>query len=226
MKNYYFEKLSAQCLKRCYEIAPPRVKQYLEAEIQFVLDHINPFDRVLELGCGYGRVIQQLNINTKRVIGIDTSRDSLDLAKAYLMDLSSVEFFQMNAINLGFQDQSFDIVIAIQNAISAFNVDQNDLIRESLRVTRDRGKVLFSSYSDKFWNNRLAWFELQAQKGLLGEIDWNETRDGIIVCKDGFKATTVRPTDFTNLAAKFNVEISIKEVDDSSMFCIMTPQRP
>jgi len=226
MKNYYSEKLSAQCLKRCYEIAPPRVKQYLEAEIQFVLDHINPFDRVLELGCGYGRVIQQLNINTKMVIGIDTSRASLDLAKAYLMDLSSVEFFQMNAINLGFQDQSFDIVIAIQNAISAFNVDQNNLIRESLRVTRDRGKVLFSSYSDKFWNNRLAWFEFQAQKGLLGEIDWNETRDGIIVCKDGFKATTVRATDFTNLAAKFNVEISIKEVDDSSMFCIMTPQRP
>jgi len=226
MKNYYSEKLSAQCLKRCYEIAPPRVKQYLEAEIQFVLDHINPFDRVLELGCGYGRVIQQLNINTKMVIGIDTSRASLDLAKAYLMDLSSVEFFQMNAINLGFQDQSFDIVIAIQNAISAFNVDQNNLIRESLRVTRDRGKVLFSSYSDKFWNNRLAWFEFQAQKGLLGEIDWNETRDGIIVCKDGFKATTVRPADFTNLAAKFNVEISIKEVDDSSMFCIMTPQRP
>jgi len=38
MQAYYSQKLSADHLRRCYEIAPLRVKRYLEAEIEFVLD--------------------------------------------------------------------------------------------------------------------------------------------------------------------------------------------
>jgi hypothetical protein len=47
--------LSGVRLQRCYKIAPPRVQQYLEAEVAFVLSHLHPGDEVLELGCGYGR---------------------------------------------------------------------------------------------------------------------------------------------------------------------------
>lgn len=32
---YYSQKLSAEKLRLCYEIAPQRVKQYLESEIAF-----------------------------------------------------------------------------------------------------------------------------------------------------------------------------------------------
>jgi hypothetical protein len=52
MNNYYSEKLAAEHLKKCYDIAPPRVQQYLEAEIQYVLSHIKTHDLVIELGCG------------------------------------------------------------------------------------------------------------------------------------------------------------------------------
>ena len=52
MKEYYSEKLSANKLKRCYDIATPRIKQYLKAEIDFVLEQIHPSDKVIELGCG------------------------------------------------------------------------------------------------------------------------------------------------------------------------------
>ena len=55
------------------------------------------------------------------------------------------------------------------------------------------GTVYFSSYSAKFWNWRLKWFEEQADKGLLGEIDYDRTKDGVIICKDGFKAITHSP---------------------------------
>ncbi|MHA2271281.1 MAG: class I SAM-dependent methyltransferase [Candidatus Hodarchaeales archaeon] len=224
MTSYYSAKLSAQRLKRCYEIAPPRVKQYLEAEVQFVLDQLSPSYKVLELGCGYGRVLQKLASKAKTVSGIDTSVVSLEFAKAFLANQSSVDFFLMNAGSLGFQDQCFDVVVAIQNGISAFKVDPHQLVQESLRVTRNGGKVLFSSYSDKFWDDRLEWFELQAQEGLLGEIDWDKTRDGTIVCKDGFKATTVSSTDFALLAAKLNLQALIEEVDESSIFCTIMKQ--
>ncbi|MHA2231478.1 MAG: class I SAM-dependent methyltransferase, partial [Candidatus Hodarchaeales archaeon] len=73
-----------------------------------------------------------------------------------------------------------------------------------------------------FWDERLEWFELQAKEGLLGEIDWDETRNGTIVCKDGFRATTVSPADFTLLAADLHVQAAIEEVDNSSIFCTIT----
>jgi 2-polyprenyl-6-hydroxyphenyl methylase/3-demethylubiquinone-9 3-methyltransferase len=65
MISYYSQKLSAERLRLCYEIAPPRVKRYLEAEIEFVMSKIKPSDRVLGMGCGYGRVLQRLMTKAK-----------------------------------------------------------------------------------------------------------------------------------------------------------------
>lgn len=47
LESYYMDKLSEKQLEQCYEIAPSRVKQYLEAEIQHVLDKVHPSDTVL-----------------------------------------------------------------------------------------------------------------------------------------------------------------------------------
>lgn len=132
--SYYSQKLSGERLKLCYSIAPPRVKQYLEAEVDFVLTKIKPSDKVLELGCGYGR-------------------------------------------------------------------------------------VLLSSYAERFWEDRLAWFLLQAEHGLIGEIDEENTGEGLIVCKDGFKAKTVTAQEFRILASELGLVPIVTEVDGSSLFC-------
>ncbi len=149
MSDYYSNKLSAGRLRLCYDLAPPRVKQYLNAEIDFILEKIKPNDNVLELGCGYGRV----------------------------------------------------------------------LINEALRVTKPGGKVIFSSYSEKFWNDRLNWFHIQSEHGLIGEIDYSSTGNGVIVCKDGFRATTFSKEDFNILVAGLKKDYKITEVDNSSIFC-------
>lgn len=219
MKDYYSKKLCAERLRRVYELAPPRVRQYLEAEIQFVLGHIRPNAFVLELGCGYGRVLEVLNTKTDRLIGIDTSHDSLLMVRDWVNDSYSPSLLTMNAVELGFRDKCFDLVACIQNGISAFKVNQEQLIRETLRVIRPGGSALFSSYSEQFWHERLTWFRIQAENGLLGEIDENATKNGVIVCKDGFRATTIGPDDFRFLASKIGAPYTITEVDNSSIFC-------
>ena len=216
--NYYLNQLSAERLQQCYDIAPPRVKQYLDAEIQHVMNKISPSDVVLELGCGYGRVLEKLAYRAKRVVGIDTSRSNLMFAKKRLGRIANCYLFQMNAVALGFLDRSFDVVICIQNGISAFKVNPQNLIRESVRVARAGGNVLFSSYSEKFWKDRLEWFQLQADAGLIGEIDWSATREGVIVCRDGFRATTFGQAEFLSLTSQFHAELKTEEVDDSSLF--------
>jgi len=219
MSDYYSKKLSSDRLKRCYDIAPPRTKQYLSAEIEYVLNNISKSDSVLELGCGYGRVLEQLIQNSSIVIGIDISLDSLILAKQYISLNPKLQSIQANAIHLPFSDESFDKVICIQNGISAFKVDPVELIQESIRVTKVGGVCLFSSYSEKFWTYRVTWFQLQADAGLIGEIDRSQTVDGVIVCKDGFKATTFTSNDFQNIIDHLGVDATMFEVDESSIFC-------
>jgi len=225
MGNYYGEKLAGERLRQCYEVAPPRVKRYLEAEIQFVLSQLRPTDAVLELGCGYGRVALRLAESAKRVVGIDTSSESLDLARRIAGPGSRWKFLEMNALELAFPVGEFDAVVCVQNGICAFGVDQAQLICEALRVTRPKGRLLFSTYSEEFWPHRLAWFEAQAEAGLVGEIDYDATGDGVIVCKDGFRVDALTPKALRSLCASLGLSSRITEVDDSCVFCeVMVPE--
>ena len=80
MTDYYTEYLNANKLKQCYEIAPERVKQYLESEISFVVNKCKSSDALLDLGCGYGRVAFRLEEKVNRLVGIDNSKDNIQLA--------------------------------------------------------------------------------------------------------------------------------------------------
>ncbi len=220
-REYYKEKLSAERLKKCYDIAPPRVMQYFREEIKYVKHWIDNNDIVLELGCGYGRILPDISLKAEFVIGIDNSKLSLKYGIETIGLSENISLNTADALYLPFKDEIFDKVICIQNGISAFQVDPVQLIDESIRVVKTGGTVLFSTYSEKFWKHRLEWFELQANEGLLGEIDHERTGDGEIVCKDGFKARTFAERDFLNLIKKFKAEVEITEVDNSSLFCVI-----
>ena len=220
--EYYSEKLSANRLKKCYDIASPRIQQYLDAEIKYVQSFLKKDYSVLELGCGYGRVLKQIAGYSKVIYGIDTSIESLELAREYLKDYHNVKLMQMNAGNLKFEEGKFDLVFAIQNGISAFKVNPIKLVNECLKVTKKGGKILFSSYSEKIWDARLEWFKQQASEGLLGEIDLEKTGKGAIVCKDGFVATTYSRSDFLDLSRKIERKCYFEEIDNSSLFWVIT----
>jgi SAM-dependent methyltransferase len=224
MGDYYRQKLSAERLKRCYELAPPRIQQYLEAELDYVLERIHSCDSVLELGCGFGRILPPLAQKAGLVIGIDTSFPSLLLGQERVRSIPNCHLLKMNALRLAFRDRVFDRVICVQNGISAFHVPQQDLILESIRVTKPGCTILFSTYSKRFWDHRLQWFQLQSDAGLVGTINFQKTRDGVIVCEDGFTATTVSPAQFLSLTAELDVDTQITEVDESSLFCEIVPR--
>ncbi|MEJ2052179.1 MAG: class I SAM-dependent methyltransferase [Calditrichota bacterium] len=151
--------------------------------------------------------------------GIDISYANIHYASEDYLSGYSCHLITMDALSLGFHRQTFDLVYCVQNGISAFGVDPAALISEAIRITRSGGKVLFSSYSEKFWEERLQWFSLQSAEGLLGEIDNHRTGNGVIVCKDGFRATTYNRKDFEKLAGKSGQKFEIYEVDDSAVFC-------
>lgn len=216
--GYYSEKLAGARLRRCYEIAPSRVRRYLDSEVRQVVSRISPEDTVLELGCGYGRAAFELAKAARRFIGIDTASENLELARELTDPESNCEFIEMDATRMSFPDDEFDLVACIQNGICAFNVDPVMLVREATRVTKPGCTVIFSSYTESFWPHRLEWFELQAKEGLLGEIDYEKTGNGVIVCRDGFRAGAMCEDEFRAICRKLAVEPEITEVDGSSIF--------
>jgi SAM-dependent methyltransferase len=220
--SYYREKLSGQRLRRCYEVASPRVLRYLEAETGCLLDGLKPGDSVLELGCGYGRVTSRIASKCRFTVGIDNAPANIGLAVELQGNRSGCSYLCMDALHTGFADASFDSVVCIQNGICAFGVDRTALLREALRITRPGGAIILSTYSDRFWPHRLAWFEAQAAGGLLGSLDYGGCRDGVIACTDGFRSGRLTPGEFRMLSDGLGVEAEITEVDDSSVFCRMT----
>ena len=155
-------------------------------------------------------------------MGIDTSYGSLLYGKHNVDESTPTQLVQMDAGMTALRNDSFDVVICIQNGISAFKVDPTSLVEESLRIAIPRGKCLFSTYSDRIWEERLHWFELQAKEKLLGEIDRDKTKRGTIVCKDGFVSTTFEEADFHSIAQELGVSCETMEVDSSSLFGIFS----
>jgi len=129
-----------------------------------------------------------------------------------------------DAVDLCFEGSVFDTVVCVQNGVCAFRVDRRKLFREAFRVTKAGGKLYFSTYSDKFWDYRLKWFEAQAEEGLLGEIDYGLTGNGTIVCRDGFSSGRMLPDELFSLCEGLPAKAHIFEVDESSVFLEATKE--
>ena len=97
--GYYDDKLSAERLKRVYDIATPGVRRYLDAEVEHVLEFVRPGDTVLETGCGYGRILPVIAAGAASVVGIDTSWASLELARGTLADARNVRLAAADALS-------------------------------------------------------------------------------------------------------------------------------
>ena len=97
-------------------------------------------------------------------------------------------------------------------------------VSQAVRLLSPGGRAYFSTYSPKFWDYRLAWFQEQARKGLLGEIDMEKTGNGIIVCKDGFTATTFGRSELERLGEISGLPFVVEEADGSSIFLTITKE--
>jgi len=226
MGGYYRKHLVGPDLQRVYALASPRIRRYLRAEIQNVIDRVRGSDRVLEMGCGYGRVLGEIAPHVGRAVGIDIARGNLRSAASYLRAHRNCDLALMNAVQLGFGDAEFDATICVQNGVAAFRVEASRLVAEALRVTREGGWVLFSTYSSRIWPDRLEWFRSQAREGLIGPLDESRTKGGTIVCQDGLRLSTASAEEFRAWFEDQGQSARIREVDQSAVFAEVTKRAP
>lgn len=219
MANYYAESLNADRLFQVYDTSLDRIKQYLLAEIDFVREQLTGREQVLELGAGYGRIVKELAAHSKSIVGIDISERNVQLGLQYLRDIPNADLIIGDVHQFSYNGV-FDTLLCLQNGLSAMKMDV-----ASLGPIFDRlsfgGKAFFSTYHEAFWEDRLKWFEEQANKGLLGQIDYSKTKNGVIACLDGFKATTHTPQQLSAIGEELGYPYQLIEVDQSSVFLII-----
>lgn len=106
---------------------------------------LQSWDRVLEVGVGTG-LGTTLYPDTCEITGIDLSAEMLARARARVVreHLSHVRLLEMDASDLMFADDSFDVVYA-PYTISAVP-DPIGVAREMRRVCRHGGRILFLSH--------------------------------------------------------------------------------
>lgn len=112
-------------------------------------------DRVLEIGCGTGRVGAQLAPRSGAWVGADVSRNMLNFAKEELRQFTNVSFVQLNGYNLdGLQLNSYDAIYCTAVFMHLDEWDRYRYVKEALALLRPGGRAFFDNYN------------------LLGEAGW------------------------------------------------------
>ncbi|WP_422371087.1 ArsR/SmtB family transcription factor [Hoeflea sp.] len=118
----------------------------VEAEILKLIGR-TPFDGLLDLGTGTGRMLELLSGRYRRAIGIDSSRDMLAIARAQLDEagITHASVRQGDILNLPLDRESFDVVTIHQ--VLHFLHDPLPAISEAARMLRPGGRVVIVDFA-------------------------------------------------------------------------------
>lgn len=138
-----------------------RWSSYIDSTIQATISRlpIHPYERVLDLGCGTGTLIERLMHLTPTAFfyGLDTSVEMLSVAQQKLPSL--VELSVGSADELPFSNESFDVVVST----NAFHYLRNpsQVIQEIKRVLKPEGRLVITDWCHDYWTCRICDFFLR-----------------------------------------------------------------
>lgn len=113
---------------------------------------MDPFDNVLDVGCGTGPVIELLakKYPEKHFVGLDITPAMIEVARS--KGLSNAEFVVGDAENLPFGDEDFDAVLC-SNSFHHYP-NPGAFLSEAHRVLRPGGKLILRDYTS---NDVVVW---------------------------------------------------------------------
>jgi ubiquinone/menaquinone biosynthesis C-methylase UbiE len=136
-----------------------------DLETDLLMEHV-PNKRVLEVGCGTGLILRNVDRVASHAVGIDISPGMLELATERGLDV-----VHGDATALPFDDNTFDVVYSFKVLAHVQDIDR--ALREMVRVTRRGGVLLLEFY------NRFSLRYLAKRLGGPQQIS-NDTDEGAI----------------------------------------------
>ena len=150
-------------------------------ELRAIGEWVSEGERVLDLGCGRGILLEEL-VNAKKVYAVGVDSDFEKIVRAVKRGINVIHGDILQALR-SFGDDSFDWVICSRTLPELENT--HEVIGESLRVGR-RVIVGFVNYG--YWYNRL-YLLLNGRRTLnkIFDQDWDTARPANEISVVAFK---------------------------------------
>lgn len=127
---------------------------YIWEEIKTLIEpYIKEKDKILDLGCGNGRLIELFRDKDIEYIGVDNSKRLIEIAKE---KYPHYKFLVSEAINLPFEDSYFNKVIsvAVLHHIPSKEF-RLKFLEEAERVLKPNGILILTVWN--LWQRKIAW---------------------------------------------------------------------
>ncbi|MEI6850323.1 MAG: class I SAM-dependent methyltransferase, partial [archaeon] len=174
---------------------------------------INSINNLVEIGCGYGRLLSLLSDKGKTVTGIDFSKSLIDKAKFNLSKKKNVKILEMNAAKLNFDDNAFDFVLCLDASFGNMPNIEEQVLKEMKRVCKIGGTLIISVFSE---NAKKAQMENYKRIGLTNIKD-----DGIAVhTSEGLYSRRFSKNELDELFFKISLKCKISKLSKINYIAI------
>lgn len=157
-----------------------KTREYQWAGFNKFKSYLKPGDKVLDLGCGNGRLAELFADSQIIYKGIDNSEELIKIAQEKYKDLSQVEFKVGDATNMPKQNDNYNAVflIAVLHHIPTREL-RLKVLRDIYDIVTPGGHLIMYNWNLWQWKNRKKYWPY-----LLNYI--YKIRQGIWSIKDGF----------------------------------------
>lgn len=134
-----------------------RFSKYFSVVNELETELINKYAQdkeALEIGCGTGIILNEVNKSARKAMGVDLSDGMLEQARKKGLDVQ-----QASATKLPFEDSVFDTVYSFK--VLPHIPDIKEAVMEITRVVRDDGTLVlefYNPFSIKYLTNRMSSF--------------------------------------------------------------------
>lgn len=190
--EFYEQHAQPGFIEACYASAPPRIQAALADEIEFLRRVLKGAGRVLELGCGNGRLLAALRDAARHWVGMDFLEAYLHDARAHRRLAPGTALAAGLATQLPFADASFDAVVCAQNTLGLLGEGKLAALRAAARVARPRGMLVFIVYSELSVVPRAEWYREMHRRGIMAPLDWARSTPELLLTEDGHASECFR----------------------------------
>ncbi|MCI0542366.1 class I SAM-dependent methyltransferase [bacterium] len=185
--------------------SPDAIQEFVDGEIEFLEKYLKSNTAILEVGCGYGRLLPVLQKRARRVVGVDFSRSLIKKAKKFENEFSNIKLKHMDARKLDLSDGIFDYTLCLNATFGNMPDIEEEVFQEMVRVTKTGGEVIISVFSDNAKEAQVANYKR------LGLTNIHDTGNSIVT-GEGLVSRRFTREELENFAVRAGMKNSIHKV--------------
>lgn len=140
------------------------------SEVDYITKFIKPDDEILDLGCGNGRITNELGKRGYHCKGIDFSQKNIEIAES---EKKSNVLFSVEDARIYKTDKKYDVVLCMYDVIGSFPEEKENfkILRTAYNCLKPNGVIILSVMNKEISINNCKKFNNVITNGIENNID-------------------------------------------------------